>query len=167
MINFIELGKIVNTHGVHGEIKVNPYADTPAFLKNFKSVFIDGKEYKVKGVKEAKGCAVLKLETVDTVENANLLRGKTVLVPENALPTLPEGTYYIKDLIGMEVYADGDFLGVLTDVMQTGANDVYVVENSSKKEYLIPSVPVFIKSRDVAKKRMDITHIRGITYDED
>ncbi len=118
-MKFIELGKIVNTHGVHGEIKVNPYADTPAFLKNFKSVFVDGNEYKVKSVKETKGCAVLKLETVDTVETATLLRGKTVLVPESALPILPEGSYYIKDLIGMEVYADEDFLGVLTDVMQT------------------------------------------------
>lgn len=163
----IELGKIVNIHGVHGEVKVNPYADGPEFLKNFKRVLVGDVSYNVKGVKMAKGCAVLKLEGVDTVEAAEKLREKLVTVPENELPELPEGVYYVKDLIGMEVYAEGDLLGTLTDVINAPANDVYVVVNSDGKEYLIPSVPVFIKNRDVAKKRMDITHIRGITYDED
>ncbi len=163
----IELGKIVNVHGVHGEVKVNPYADGPEFLRNFSSVFVEGKEYAVKSVKVAKGCSVLKLEGVDTVEAAQKLRERVVSVPETALPKLPEGVFYIKDLEGMEVYAEGDYLGILTEVMKTGANDVYVVENAQGKEYLIPSVPVFIKNRDVEKKRMDITHIRGITYDED
>ncbi len=163
----IELGKIVNVHGVHGEIKVTPYADGPEFLKNFKKVFVENKEFLVKSVKVAKGCSVLKLEGIDTVEQAEKLREKIVTVPENLLPVLPEGVYYIKDLEGMQVYADGDFLGTLTEVMKTGANDVYVVTNEDGKEFLIPSVPVFIKSRDIKNNRMDITHIRGITYDED
>ena len=98
---------------------------------------------------------------------AEKMREKLVTVPENELPQLPEGVYYVKDLVGMEVYADGDLLGTLTEVINAPANDVYVVENAEGKEFLIPSVPVFIKSRNVAKKRMDITHIRGITYDED
>lgn len=163
----IELGKIVNIHGVHGEIKVNPYADGPEFLKNFKRVLVDKVFYDVLSVKVARGCAVLKLKGVDTVDGAEKLREKIVYVPENDLPRLPEGTFYVKDLVGMEVYADGDLLGTLTEVMFTGANDVYVVKNKEGKEYLIPAVPVFIKNRDVKAKRMDITHIRGITYDED
>lgn len=163
----IELGKIVNIHGVHGEVKINPYADGPEFFKNFDRVFINSVTYKVKNVKVAKGCAVLKLEGVDTVDDAQKLREKVVTVPESDLPPLPEGVFYIKDLVGMEVYADGDFLGTLTEVINAPANDVYVVKNAMGKEFLIPSVPIFVKNRDIAKKRMDITHIRGITYDED
>ncbi|MDP4117762.1 MAG: ribosome maturation factor RimM [Bacillota bacterium] len=163
----VELGEIINVHGVHGEIKVNPYADGPEFFKNFKALIIDNTRYEMKSVKITKGCAVLKLEGVDSVEDAQKLRNKTVFVPEDELPSQPEGTYYVKDLEGMEVYADGQLLGILTEVIFTGANDVYAVKNACGKEYLIPAVKQFIKSTDVKEKRMDITHIRGITYDED
>ena len=113
-------------------------------------------------------------ETVSTVifvgyedrNSAASLTGRTVYFDREEI-ALPEGVYYVKDLEGMEVYADGELLGILTEVINAPANDVYVVENAQGKEYLIPSVPVFIKNRDIEKKRMDITHIRGITYDED
>jgi 16S rRNA processing protein RimM len=115
----VELGKIINVHGVRGEIKVMPYADGPEFFKNFKKVIIENVSYNVKSSKVARGCAVLKLEGVDTVEAATKLREKLVLVPESDLPALPEGVYYVKDLEGMEVFADGDFLGILTEVKRS------------------------------------------------
>ncbi len=166
-MKIIELGKVVNVHGVHGEIKVNPYTDSPDFFKNFSSLMVDGKSYNLKGTKVAKGCAVLKLEGVDTVEAAELLRGKDVTVPEDMLPPPPKGRYYIKDLEGLNVFADGSPLGTLTEVMQTGANDVYVVVSPEGKEYLIPVVKEFVKKVDIENGRVEITHIRGITYDED
>ena len=171
-MNKIEIGKIVNIHGVHGEIKVLPYADSAAFFKNFKKIYIGGAAYAVLSVKTAKGCAVLKLEGLDNPLEAEKLREKTVTVQEADLPAPKEGTYYVKDLEGMEVYAHGEegeaeLLGILKEVIFTGANDVYSVINERGKEYLIPAVKHFIIKTDVKNKRMDITHIRGITYDED
>lgn len=171
-MNKIEIGKIVNVHGVHGEVKVLPYADSAAFFKNFKKVSVGGTEYSVLSVKTAKGCAVLKLEGIDSPEIAEKLREKLVTVEENLLPNPPKGSYYVKDLEGMKVYAHGEsgeeeLIGTLDEVMFTGANDVYSVISEKGKEYLIPAVKQFILKTDVEKKRMDITHIRGITYDED
>ena len=171
-MNKTELGKIVNIHGVHGEVKVLPYADSAAFFKNFKKVIVSGTEYDVLSVKTAKGCAVLKLRGVDNPETAEKLREKLVTVEETALPKPPEGSYYVKDLEGMAVYAhkedgEAELLGTLAEVIFTGANDVYSVVNEKGREYLIPAVKQFILKTDVEKKRMDITHIRGITYDED
>lgn len=171
-MNKIEIGKIVNIHGVHGEIKVLPYADSAAFLKNFKEVYIGSAVYTVLSVKTAKGCAVLKLQGLDDPSAAEMLREKIVAVKESDLPAPKEGTYYVKDLEGMEVYAhnengEAELLGTLKEVIFTGANDVYSVINEKGKEYLIPAVKQFILKTDTKNKRMDITHIRGITYDED
>ncbi len=171
-MNKIEIGKIVNIHGVHGEIKVLPYADNAAFLKNFKEVYIGSAVYTVLSVKTARGCAVLKLRGLDNPLEAEKLREKIVTVNESDLPAPKEGTYYVKDLEDMEVYAhyengEAELLGTLKEVIFTGANDVYSVINEKGKEYLIPAVKQFILKTDTKNKRMDITHIRGITYDED
>ena len=170
-MEFLEVGKIINTHGLRGDVKIVTWTDYPEDFEEIDKVYIKRKTgdevLTISNVKYQKNNIIVKFKEIADINEAEKYKNLVVWADRDDLPELPEGVYYVKDLIGMEVYAEGDLLGTLTDVINAPANDVYVVVNSDGKEYLIPSVPVFIKNRDVAKKRMDITHIRGITYDED
>ena len=160
-LQFLEAGQIVTTHGVHGEMKVLPWADGPDFLLDFNRVRIDGKEYSVESCRIQKSCNLLKVQGVDTVEDAQLLRGKTVEVyREDA----PEDLIFVAELIGIRVYADGQEIGKITDVLDYPGNKVYVVKG--EKEYMIPAVKAFILSTDMDANRMQVRLIEGMAADE-
>ena len=160
-LQFLEAGEIVTTHGVRGEMKVLPWADGPDFLVDFKRVRIGGTEYKVESCRIQKTCNLLKVKGVDTMEAAQALRGKTVEVyREDA----PKELIFVAELIGIHVYADGECIGKIVDVLDYPGNKVYVVRG--EHEYMIPAVKAFILSTDLDSGKMEVRVIEGMRSDE-
>jgi len=171
MIKHLQIGKIVNTHGVRGDVKVIPLTDDPKRFDDLEWVFIEKnsvlKKHYVKDVKYTKGFVLLKLSDIDTVEAAEQLRDCFVLVDRENAVKLPEDTYFICDIIGSAVYDEnGDKLGELTDVLKTGSNDVYVVKRDSGKELLLPALKSVVTSVSIENKRIDVIVPRGLDEDE-
>ncbi len=169
---FLEIGEIVGTHGIRGEIRFNPWCDSPEFVKKFKTLYFDsngGCAAQIKTARPHGNIVLLTIKDVDSVEKAQKLRGK-VLYMKRSDAKLPEGTYFIAELIGCTVY-DADnpdkIYGTLSDVSETGANDVWHIKDSSGKEYLIPSIPDVVIETDVAQNRIVIRPLKGIFDDED
>lgn len=161
---YLEAGTIVTTHGVHGEVKILPWADGPEFLTLFDRVFLQGKEYAVENARVQKTCVLMKLRGVDTVEAAQALRDQVVRVDRNDVE-LEEGTYFISDLIGLKVLCDDEELGVVKEIMTLPGNDVYVVKG--EHEYMIPGVKEFIKEVDPAAGYIRVKIIEGMRTDAD
>ena len=160
-LQFLEAGEIVTTHGVRGEMKILPWADGPEFLCDFRRVRIGGADYEVEKCRIQKTCNLLKVKGIDTVEDAQLLRGKTVEVyREDA----PEGLIFAAELIGMQVISDGKLIGTLREVLDYPGNQVYVVEG--EHEYMLPAVKQFILSTDLDKNEMQVRLIEGMRSDE-
>ena len=160
-LQFLEAGEIVTTHGVRGEVKVLPWADSPEFLLDFNRVMIGTKEYKVQQCRVQKSCNLVKLAGVDSMEDAQLLRGKILQVyREDA----PKGLIFAAELVGIQVYADGALIGQLTEVLDYPGNKVYVVKG--EYEYMIPAVKAYILSTDFDENRMEVRLIEGMRTDE-
>ncbi len=161
---FLEAGKIVTTHGIRGEVKIMPYTDTPELLAEFDRLFIgkDRNELIIEHSRVFKNMVIAKIEGVDTPEDAEKLRNKMLFMHRDDLE-LDDDTYFIQDLIGMEVRdADSGFVyGKIDDVMQTGANDVYVIKGSDR-EYLVPAIADVIVSTDINSDIMTIRPMEGL-----
>ena len=161
---FLEAGKIVTTHGIRGEVKIMPYTDTPDLLAEFDRLFL-GKERKEVFITRSrvfKNTVIAKIDGVDTPEDAEKLRNKMLYMHRDDLE-LDEDTYFIADLIGVEVRdADsGQVYGKIADVMQTGANDVYVIKGGDR-EYLVPAIADVVVSTDVDGGIMTIRPLDGL-----
>ncbi len=167
---FLEVGQIVGTHGVRGEMRVNPWADGPEFLKQFKTLYYDNsgeKSVKVLSARPHGNVVILKLDGVDTVEAASAMRNRVLFI-KRADAKIPAGSYFISELIGCDVLdADNNEIcyGVLSDVSETGANDVWYIEKDGE-EYLLPAIPDVVKAVDVAANKVEIKPLRGIFDDE-
>ncbi len=160
---YLEAGKIVTTHGIRGEVKIMPYTDTPELLCDFERLFM-GKnhdEIYIEKSRVFKNMVIAKIEGVNTVEEAEKLRNKILYMHRDDLE-LDENTYFIQDLIGMEVRdAENGFVyGKIKDVMQTGANDVYVIQGD--REYLVPAIPDVVVSTDIDNDIMLIKPLEGL-----
>ena len=143
---FIEAGEIVNTHGVRGEVKIMPWTDTPEFLRAVKTLYIDGRPHKVLASRIHKGALLAQLEGVEDVNAAMRDKGRRVFIDRADAP-LPEGGYFIQDIIGARVVSEsGGEIGVLAEVIDAPAGMVYVVRGET--EHLIPAVPEFILATD-------------------
>lgn len=160
-------GKIVNTHGLRGEVKALYYTDGPDFFKNVKNIYLSsGQALALLGYRTSRGAVLLKLRGVDTVEEAEKLVGMEISVSRADLPPLPEGRFYIADILGMTVVTDeGRNLGKVVDVFKTGANDVYTVRGD--KEYLIPVIDEVVLSTDLTARQITIKPLKGLLDDED
>lgn len=167
---FLEVGQIVGTHGVRGEMRVNPWADGPEFIRQFKTLYYDNRGEKSVRVISARphgNVAIVKLEGIDTVEQASAMRNK-LLFMRRADAKIAKNSYFISELIGCEVFdsENADICyGVLSDVSETGANDVWHIEKDGQ-EYLIPAIPSVVINVDVAENRVEIKPLRGIFDDE-
>jgi len=162
---YLEAGKIVSTHGVRGEVKLLPWADTPEFLLRFRTLWLEGgKPVEVEHSRVQKTCVLLKLNGVDTVEQAALLRGRVLSIRRDD-PALPQDTVFIADLLGLPVYADGVQIGVLKDVLTLPSSDVWVVKG--EHEYMIPAVKEFVPEADPSKGFLEVRLIEGMRTDED
>ena len=160
-LQFLEAGEIVTTHGVRGEMKVLPWADDPEFLCEFQRVRISGADYQVEKCRVQKTCNLLKLQGVDTVEDAMALRGRTVEVYRDEAP---EGLIFAAELIGMNVTCDGKSIGRLREVLDYPGNKVYVVKG--EHEYMLPAVRQFILSTDLDSNELQVRLIEGMCSDE-
>jgi len=160
-LEFIEAGEIVNVHGLRGEVKVLCWLDDPEMLCEFDRCRIQGKEYTMEQVRVQKTCNLVKLEGIDTVEEAQKLRGKTV---ELFREDIDEEVIFAAELIGMEVYTNGEKIGKITEVLSYPGNSVYVVKG--QYEYMIPAVSQFILDTDMEANTMQVKLLEGMRSDE-
>ena len=167
MEKFLKIGVITSTHGLRGEVKVYPTTDDPKRFSDLESVFLDEAHdrriLKIESVKYFKQMVILKFEGLDRIEDVEGMKHYELYVDrEHAVP-LEEGEYYIADLIDMEVrLTDGTTFGILKDVMETGANFVYIVDSKEHGEVLIPAIPQCIKSVDIEKGVMIVSLLPGL-----
>lgn len=165
----IECGKIVSTQGIRGEVRIQPWCDSPDFLLSFKAFFILGGENKlaVESIRVSKNVVVAKLGGIDTVEAAQALRNHVIYIERKSIK-LPKDTYLLTDLIGLLVVnaQTGEEYGKLSDVTATGARDVYHIKTKSGKELLFPAIPEVIKKTDIEGGKMEIIPLEGLFDDE-
>ncbi len=160
-LQFIEAGEIVSTHGVKGEVKVLPWVDGPDILCEFDRCRISGKEYIMEQVRIQKTCNLVKLQGVDTMEDAQALRGKTL---ELYREDIDDEVIFAAELMGVEVFCGGEKIGKIADVLDYPGNSVYVVRG--EYEYMIPAVNEFILSTRLDENRMDVKLLEGMRSDE-
>lgn len=159
---YLEAGKIVNIHGIAGEVKIMPWADDPDFLLNFKTLYLDGKPIHIRSARVHKNAVLMKLDGVDDINEAMRLKNKVVSIDREDA-TLEEGSFFLADLYGLEVRdADsGEVLGTISDVLTPPANNVYIVKGT-KREYMIPAVPEFIVETNVDEGYLLVHLIEGM-----
>ena len=162
---FLEAGRIVGTHGVRGEMRVEPWCDSADFLKKVKTVYFDGgkTDAGVVSSRVHKGRLLLKLRGVDTVEQGDALRGKVLYLNREDV-RLEEGQVFLQDLIGLKAIdgTTGREYGVLQEVLPTGANDVYRIVDGAGKEYLFPAVKHMIQEISLEEGVIRLLPIPGI-----
>ncbi len=167
---YLDTGKIVGTHGIKGEVRIEPWCDSPQFLSEFKKLYLDDKGETFIEVKSRphKNITLAKIKGVETVEQAEKFRGKVVYINRDDI-ILEDGVNFVQDLIGLEVRdADNSTVyGKITDVLRTGANDVYEITDSNNKKYLAPVIDEVIVERNIDNGYVLIRPMKGIFDDED
>ncbi|HNU79489.1 MAG TPA: ribosome maturation factor RimM [Bacillota bacterium] len=166
MLEYLSIGQIINTHGLRGAVKVYPLTDDISRFEKLKEVYVEENDglvkYKVESVKFLSSTVSVKLKGVDSEEAANKLRGSYIKVDRKSAVKLPKDTYFICDLIDLEVYDEkGLLLGTVKDVLQTGSNDVYVIQ-SSGKDILIPALKDIVKKIDLENKKILVEMPEGL-----
>ena len=167
MEDLLKVGVITTTHGVRGEVKVFPTTDDAERFLDIEYVLLDtGKELRrlnIQNVKFFKNLAILKFEGVDNINDIEMYKGRDLWIPREEAQELGEDEYYVADLIGMDVLLEnGEKLGVLRDVMETGANDVYIVDRVDGEEVLLPAIHDCVLDVDVEKNTMTVHLMKGL-----
>ena len=160
-LQFVEAGEIVTTHGVRGEVKVLPWLDCPEMLCEFDRCRIAGKDYEIQQCRVQKTCNLVKLSGIDTMEAAQAMRGKVI---ELYREDIDDEVIFAAELVGVEVYAAGECIGKITEVLDYPGNAVYVVKG--EHEYMIPAVKAFVLNTDIDSNRMEVNVIEGMRSDE-
>ena len=163
----LQVGVISSTHGVRGEVKVFPTTDDVTRFRQLKKVYLDtGREMlplEIQNVKFFKQFAILKFKGIDNINDIEKYRGKSLMIDREDAVDLDEDEYFIADMIGMKVYTeDGSEFGTLKDVMETGANDVYIIDSPEYGEVLIPAIRECILDVDMDEDRMTIQLMEGL-----
>jgi len=164
MKDYIKVGKIVNTHGVKGCLKCISLTDDLERFDNLEYIYTekDDVKRKIENVWYSKGMAYLTLENISDMSTAESFKDSYISILESQLRKLPKDTYYLFDLLGVEVFTtEGEFIGKINDIFQTGANDVYEVKNKNKS-FLIPAVKDFVKEVNIQDKKMVIENREGL-----
>lgn len=157
MKEFMTVGQITKPHGVRGEVKVVSFIDSLEDFRTLDKVYLDGQMIKITSVKLQTDRAILKIEGIDTVEAAERYRNKYLMIKREDADELPEDSYYIADLIGCAVVdTEGNDLGKVFDVIETGSNDVYWVKGEGKKEVLIPALKDIVVEVDIMNSKITI-----------
>ena len=162
-----QVGVITSTHGERGEVKVFPTTDDPARFKKLKQVILDtGKEdmeLEITGVKFFKNMVILKFKGIDDMDTANKYRQKSLYVTRENAVKLEKNEYFIADLIGLAVSSEeGEDLGFINDVLQTGANDVYVIKKTGEEDLLLPAIKDCVKEVDIEGGKMVVHVLPGL-----
>ena len=167
MEDLLKVGVITTTHGVRGEVKVFPTTDDAERFLDIEYVLLDtGKELRrlnIQNVKFFKNLAILKFEGIDNINDIEMYKGRELWIPREEAQELGEDEYYVADLIGMDVLLEnGEKFGVLRDVMETGANDVYIIDSAEHGEVLLPAIKECILDVDLEKNVMTIHLMKGL-----
>jgi len=167
MNKYLELGQIVNVKGLKGEVKVNSFTDDNTKFERIQKVFIKQKSnltgYEIEKVTYNKNQVIIKFKEIDTIEEAEKLRNSYIVVDREIFGELPEGVYYIADLIGLDVYTEAnEYLGKVDDIFSTGSNDVYVVKDELGKQKLLPGIDDVIKKIDLESSKIIVNLIEGL-----
>ena len=167
MEQLLQVGVISSTHGVRGEVKVFPTTDDVKRFKKLKKVILDtGKEQlplEIEGVKFFKQFVILKFRGIDNINDIEKYKGKSLLDDREHAVKLKKDEYFIADMIGMDVFTEeGELFGALKDVMETGANDVYIIEMTDGKEVLVPAIKQCILDVDIENRKMVIHLLEGL-----
>ena len=167
MQEYLEVGQIVNTNGLKGLLKINPFTNDITRFERLKTILVEHKkellEFEIESVRYQKKQVLLKLKGIDTIEEAEKYREDYLKIKRNKEEKLPEDTYYIVDLIGLDIYTEnGELLGKLDDIFSTGSNYVYVVKNSEGKQILLPAISDVIKNIDLEQKKIVVNLIEGL-----
>lgn len=167
---FLDTGKIVGTHGIKGEVRIDPWCDSPEFLCAFKKLWLDenGTEFVEVKSRPHKNIVLCRIKGVDTIEAAEKLRGRVVYINRDDI-NLADGVHFVQDLIGLEVKnADSNTVyGKITDVLRTGANDVYEITDANGKKYYAPVIDDVVKEININDGFVLIVPMKGIFDDED
>ena len=158
---YLEAGQITTTHGVRGEVRIRPWADSAAFLKGFTVFYIDGKPFPVRSASVHKETLIASLDGVDSMEQAEALRGSVISIDREEARLEP-GAYFLQDIIGLPVTEDetGETLGTVEDVMQLPGGDVLVIRGD--REILVPRVPEFVRRVDTENGIVSVHLIEGM-----
>lgn len=167
MDKYFEIGQIVNTNGLKGFVKVKPFTDDIKEFETFETIYVQKKteliEFKIESVRYAKNMVLLKLKGIDDIDSAEALRNLYIKVSREQLPELQENSYYIVDLLECEVVtAEGEILGKMDDVFNTGSNDIYVVKNEKGKQILLPAIKEVIKNVDIPNRKITVKLMEGL-----
>ena len=160
----IKIGKIVNAVGLKGEVKIYNYSDSRERYEELDRIIVDSKEYEIERVRYQQEMVILKLKGVDDRDGSEALKTKDVFITEADLKELPEDTFYIRDLIGMEVenIETGEKIGVMKDVLQNTAQDIYLIKTAGGRDVLIPAVSEFIKEINPDERKIRVKLIEGM-----
>ncbi|MDR1100919.1 MAG: ribosome maturation factor RimM [Clostridiales bacterium] len=160
----MEVGVVVGVHGLKGELKFQHWCDDCSTISQVSKLFDkDGKAFTLTKIKPHKNIALLKLDEINTVDDAMRLRGEVFRVLKSELGTLPDGVYYLKDLLGIKGHSsDGQSIGKLTDWLEIGARKIYVFVDDEGKQSLIPANPFFVKNIDLHDGIMTLNLIEGL-----
>lgn len=166
-MDLLEVGKIVNTHGLRGEVKVVPWTDSPDVFEDLEYVILKKRseeiKLNIKGIKYQKNNIIVKFRELEKIEDAEPLKNSVLYAPRHALGELPEGTYYIADLIGLEVYNEAEEkIGEIADVFSTGANDVYDVKRDGRKNLLLPVIDDVVLNVDLENGKVTVRVMEGL-----
>lgn len=167
MEDTLRVGVIASTHGLRGEVKVYPTTDDVKRFQQLKTVILDtgstSRTLTIEGVKFFKSMVILKFKEIQDINEAEKYKGKDLLIPRGEAVALGPDENFITDIIGLKVVTeDGTEFGVLKDVLQTGANDVYVIEHTTGKEYLFPAIKQCIKEVDLDKQTITVHILDGL-----
>ena len=167
MVQYLEIGQIVNTFGIKGMVKVKPFTDDITRFDRLEKVYVETKkvkvEYKIEEVKYHKNMVLIKFKGIDKVEDAERLRNSYLKVNREDEPELEEGRYYIVDLLGLDVITDeGQNLGKVDDIYNTGSNDIYVIKDELGKQILLPGIKDVIKDVNLEEGFITVHLIKGL-----
>ena len=166
MVDYFEIGHIDNTHGLKGEMKVRNFSNNPKRYEELKNILVDVKgnyeEFEIEKVRYQKDIVLLKLKSIDTIEQAEKLKGLSIYIKREDAQKLNDDEYYIADLLGSEVYENDKLIGILDDIFTAGAADVYVIKRKGKDDLLLPALASVILETDVENKKIKVAIPDGL-----
>lgn len=165
-MEWLQVGRIVNTHGLKGDVKVIAWTDTPDVFEQLEAVYTAeaGQKLTIQYIKYQKNNLIIKFREIHSIDEAEQYKNKILYVQREALGELPEGVYYIADLIGCAVLDEksGEKIGVIADVFNTGSNDIYDVKREKGKNILLPAIPEVIRQTDIEKREITVHILDGL-----
>ncbi len=163
-MDFLEIGKIINTHGLKGEVKISPWTDSYDDFEGFSHVYTRTEQkLNIDGVKYQKNNLIVKFREINSIEEAEKYKNAVLYLTKEELGELPENVFYIADLLDCTVFSeDGEKIGILCDVFSTGSNDVYDIKRENAKNLLVPIIDGVVKSVDIESKKIVIKIPEGL-----